>query len=85
MQLYKSFSSKQTSETALLTDFVPFFLLRSPDQESNNFLAPLLSKDGVVVHASATASSALVQAQWTIRDLALVRVHARITFLVRLG
>ena len=25
LQLYKSFSSKQTSETALVTDFVPFF------------------------------------------------------------
>ena len=35
---------------------------RPLDQESNNFLAPVLSKDGVVVYASATASSAL--AQW---------------------
>ena len=49
-----------------MTDFVPFFLLRSLDQESNNFLAPVLSKDGVVVYASATASSALVHAQWAV-------------------
>ena len=27
-------------------------------------MAPVLSKDGVVVYASATASSALVHAQW---------------------
>ena len=49
-----------------MTDFVPFFLLRSLDQESNNFLAPVLSKGGVVVYASATASSALAYAQWAV-------------------
>ena len=81
LQLYKSFSSKQTSETALVTDFVPFFLLRSLDQESNNFLAPVLSKDGVVVYASATASSAFVHAQcavWSSRLLLKIISAAKI-------